>query len=115
MALVKRMEQAEIFKGVDLQRVTHRFRTQQAFIRETREGPSVKPPEESIHDTWLAVLDITDDMLAIPRKEMEFFLQYLRAVQFIVECKETAGRVSPKVWQKIKDRLLTWDVEKVEN
>ncbi len=54
-------------------------------------------------------------MLAIPREDMESFLQYLRAVQFIVECKEAAGRVSPEVWQKIEDQLLTWDVEKVEN
>lgn len=60
-------------------------------------------------------MDITDDMLAIPREDMESFLQYLRAVQFIVECKEAAGRVSPEVWQKIEDQLLTWDVEKVEN
>ncbi len=115
IALVERMEQAEIFKGVDLQRIVHRFRTQQEFIRETRKRPSVKPPEDSIHDTWLSVLDITDDMLAIPREEMESFLQYLRAVQFIVECKEAAGRVSPEVWQKIEDQLLTWDVEEVED
>ncbi len=37
IALVERIEQAEIFKEVDLQRIVHRFRTQQEFIKETRE------------------------------------------------------------------------------
>ena len=52
-------------------------------------------------------------MLAIPLEEMENYLQYLRAVDLIVECKETAGRVSPEIWKGIEDRLLSWDAEEI--
>ena len=115
IALVKLIEQAKIFKGVDLQRMVWRFNEQRKYVNAAREGKSVKPPEGSIHDTWLSVLHITDDMLAISRQEMESYVQYLRAVQLIIECKEAAGCVTPKVWEQIEDQLLTWDVEDTED
>ena len=113
ITLVQLIEQAKIFKGVDLQRLIHRFNDQRQFIKAASEGESVKPPNESIHNIWISVLGITDDMLAIPLEEMENYLQYLRAVDLIVECKETAGRVSPEIWKGIEDRLLSWDAEEI--
>jgi hypothetical protein len=113
ITLVQLIEQARIFKGVDLQRLIHRFNDQRQFIKAASEGESVKPPNESIHNIWISVLGITDDMLAIPLEEMENYLQYLRAVDLIVECKETAGRVSPEIWKGIEDRLLSWDAEEI--
>ena len=84
------------------------------FISAASEGKSVKPPEESIHDTWISVLDITDDMLAISHKEMEDYIQYIRAVELIVACKQAAGRVTPDVWKKIECQLLTWNPKDTE-
>ena len=114
ITLVQLIEQAKIFKGVDLQRLIWRLNAQREYIKTVGGRGSVKLPEKSIHDTWLSVLGITDDMLAIPLEEMENYLQYLRAVDLIVECKETAGRVSPEIWKGIKDRLLSWDAEEIE-
>lgn len=111
ITLVKPMEQIKIFKGVDLQRMVSRFNEQRKFIRRAGRGKSIKPPAESIHDTWLSVLGITSDMLAITDEEIRNCLQYLSAVELIVACKEAAGRVSPDVWQEIEDRLLAWDAE----
>ena len=101
------MKETKIFEGVDLQRMVQRFSEEQEFIKAAGEGKSVKPPAESIHDTWLAVLGITDDMLAISDEELKSCFQYLRGVELIVACKEGAGRVSPEVWQKIEAKLLT--------
>ena len=115
IALVKRMEQMKIFKGVDLQRMVRRFNEQRKFIRTAGKGKSIEPPTESIHDTWPSVLGITDEMLAISHKEIENYIQYLRAVELIVACKEAAGHVSPKVWQRIEDRFLTVDAEESED
>ena len=115
LTLVKRMEQMKIFKGIDLQQMVRRFNEQQKFIKAAAKGKSVKPPEESIHDTWLSVLQITDDMLAISHEEIERHQQYIRAVKLILACKEAAGRVSLKVWQEIEDRLLAWDTEESED
>ena len=109
--VVERMEQMKILKGVDLQRMVQRFNAQREYIEAVGTGKSVEPPVESIHDTWLSVLGITDEMLAISREEMRNYIQYLRAVELIVACKEAAGRVSPEVWQEIEDRLLAWDAE----
>ena len=111
ISFVERMEQAHIFKGADLQRMARRFEAQREFIKVVREGKSADVPEESIHDTWMSVLHITDDILAISREEMESYLQYLRAVELIFLCKGAAGRVTPQVWGQIEDRLLTWDAE----
>ena len=107
IALVKHMEQAQIFRRVNLQRIIRRFNQQRKFINAARKEQSIKPPEKSIHDTWLSVLRINDSMLAISREEMENYIDYLRAVELIVACKEAAGRVTPEIWQQIKDRLLT--------
>ena len=112
--LVEQMEQAKIFKGVDLQRMAQKFNEERKFINAAREGKVVTPPEESIHDTWLSVLGITDDMLAISREEMEDYIHYLHVVKLIVACKEAAGRVTPEIWKKIEDRLLTWDEEDID-
>ena len=101
----------KIFKGVNLQRMVRRFNEQREFIRIAGRGESITPPAESIHNTWLSVLGITDEMLDISRGELETYLQYLRAVNLIVACKEAAGRVSPDVWQRIEDRFLTVDTE----
>ena len=114
ITLIKSMEQAKIFKGVDLQRMVQRFNAQQKYIKAAEKGEFVEPLAESIHDTWLSVLHITDDMLAISRGEMENYVRYLRAIELTVACKEAAGCVSPKVWQRIEDRFLTVDAEGFE-
>ena len=76
IAFVKRVEGAKVFKRIDLQRMIRRFEAQRQFIRAVREGKSVEPPRESIHNTWLSVLQITDDMFAISIEEMERYAQY---------------------------------------
>ena len=104
--IVKRMKETKIFKGMDLDRMVQRFNEERKFIKAAGEGKSVKPPAESIHDTWLSVLGITDDLLAIPDEGLENCYRYLRAVELIIGCKEAAGRVSPEVWQEIEAKLL---------
>ena len=114
ITLIKSMEQVKIFKGVDLQRMVQRFKVQQKYIKAAGKGEFVEPPVKSIHDTWLSVLGITDDMLAISREEMENYIRYLRAIELMVACKETAGRISPDAWKRIEDRFLTVNAERFE-
>ena len=115
ITFVKDMENMKIFKGVNLQRMVQRFNEQREFIKEAAAGKSVEPPAESIHNTWLSVLGITDEMLAIPREALEAYITYLEAVELIVACKEAAGRVSPDVWQQIENRFLTVDAADIKN
>ena len=104
--IVKRMKEAKIFRGIDLDQMVQRFNEEREFIKAAGEGKSVRPPAESIHDPWLFVLGITDDMLAISDEKLENYRQYLRAAEFIIACKEAAGHVTPKVWQEIEKKLL---------
>ena len=106
ITFVERMKQMKIFKKVNLQRMVDRFNLQREFIKAAGKGETIEPPIEPIHDTWLSVLGITNDMLAISDEELESCHWYLRAVELIIACKEAAGRVSPEVWQKIEDKLL---------
>ena len=115
ITLIEEMEELQIFRGVDLQRMIQRLNEHREFISTAREGKSVKPPEEPIHETWLSVLGITGDILAISREEMENYDQYLYSVELIVACKEAAGRVTPEIWKQIEDQLLTWDAEDTED
>ena len=103
ITFVERMKQMKILKKVNLQRMVDRFNSQREFIKT---AGKVEPPAESIHDTWLSVLGITNDLLAISGEELEGCYQYLRAVELIIASKEAAGQVSPKVWQKIEEKLL---------
>ncbi|MXV72974.1 hypothetical protein F4Z99_01705 [Candidatus Poribacteria bacterium] len=106
IAVVERMEQMKIFNGVDLQRMVQRFKAQREFIKAADEGESVKPPMKSIHDTWLEVLGITNDMLRIPLEELSCYVSYVETVEFIFSCKAAARHVTPEVWQEIEDGLL---------
>lgn len=115
ITVVEGMKKEEIFEEVDLQPIIQRFSEQQEFIKETRKSRYVKPPKKSIHTTWLSVLGITADMLAISREEIQSIVQYFCALQLILDCKAAAGRVSPDVWQKIEDRLLAWEIEESED
>ena len=114
IVLVKRMESAKIFREVDWQRIVRLFKQQQEFIKAARQVKAVEPPKESIHNIWLSVLQITDEMLAISHEELENYVRYLRAVRLIIDCKEAAGRVSLEVWNGIEDRLLTLDAIEYE-
>ena len=107
MKTVKRIKETRILKQVNLQRIVDRFNSQREFIKAAGKGETVEPPAASIHETWLAVLGITNDMLALSDEELENCYRYLRAVELIIACKEAAGRVSPEVWQKIEEKLLT--------
>lgn len=109
IVLIERIEAAEIFKGVDLQRPVRQFKMQQELVKAAREGEAIESSKESIHDTWLSVLQITDDMLAISNEDVENYQRYLRAVELMIDCKEAAGRVSPEVWNGIEARFLTLD------
>ena len=104
--LVKRIKQMKIFTGVDLQRMVQRFDAQREFIKAAGKAETVELPTESIHNTWLSVLGITNDMLEISDEELANYLPYLRGVGLTVACKAAAGRVSPEVWQEIERRLL---------
>ena len=115
ITFVKRMEDMKIFKKVDLQRVIQRLNEQREFIKAAAERKSVEAPAESIHDTWLSVLGITDEMIAIPHEALKAYVPYLDAVELIVACKEAAGRVSPDTWQQIEDRFLTPDAAAIKN
>ena len=113
ITVVERMKQMKIFNGVDLQRMIQLFKTQQEFIKAADEGESVKPPKESIYDTWLAVLGITNDMLTIPLEELHAYALYTQAVELIFACK-AVGSVSPKVWQEIEgDFLMTFNDRRI--
>ena len=113
ITLVRHIGEEKIFKRVNFQRIVRRFNAHRKFIKAARDRKPANPPEESIHDTWLSVLKITDDMLAISREEMTNYVHYLRAVDLIVDCKEAAGRVSPEVWAGIEKRFLTLNAMKV--
>ena len=108
ITLVERMEQMKVFKGVNLQRMVRRFNEQQNFFKMAGAGESIKPPEVSIHDTWLSVLNITDDIMAISENEIDICFRYFRTIDLIIACKG-AARVSPDIWQRIEDRFLTVD------
>ena len=113
IALIKHIEKIKIFKNADLQQMIRRFNKQREFIKGAAAKKDVKSPVKSIHDTWLSVLGITDEMLDISSEELGTYLQYFYAVDLIFACKEAAGRVSPKVWQGIQDRFFAMDSSSV--
>ena len=115
ITIIERMEKKKIFEEVNLQLIIQRLSEQREFIKGTRERKSVKPPEKSIYATWISVLGITDNMLAISREEIRSIVQYFGALRLILDCRQAAGRVSPDVWHRIEDRLLVWEIEESEN
>ena len=91
-----------------------RLKQQQTCIKAARKGEAVEPPQESIHDTWLSVLQIPPKTLTLSSTELQNCVQYLQAVELIVDCKEAAGRVSPDVWKGIEKRFFTSEAAEIK-
>lgn len=111
--LVERIQQENLFRNIDLQLIVQRFRSQQKLIKDAREKKTVKPIGASIHNTWLSVLQITDDMLTISCKEIQGYIHFLRAIQLIFACERAATSVSPDVLTKCIERLLTREMGEI--
>lgn len=58
-------------------------------------------------DVWLDTLKINPERINFSANELNMLLDLLYANELMVKCKESAVRVSPKVWAEIEERMLT--------
>lgn len=104
--IVQRLEKMGIFTGIDFQTMVNRFSQQQEEIKAARQGNTQAVASKSIHETWIAVYGLTDDLLTLSNEELGELAKYFQAVGLLIECKDAAVRVSPSVWEGIEDRML---------
>ncbi|MBD0265590.1 MAG: histidine kinase, partial [Tolypothrix sp. Co-bin9] len=59
-----------------------------------------------LSQTWLTTLNLNLEMINLSPEELQALENYLYANYLIIQCKESAVRVSPKTWQGIEARML---------
>ncbi|MCY6491060.1 NACHT domain-containing protein [Leptolyngbya sp. GGD] len=60
-----------------------------------------------ILNSWCAQLQLPIEVAVLSQLDVRLLRDYLYANQLIIQCKETALRVSPQVWDAIESRMLT--------
>ena len=61
---------------------------------------------DRIHQTWLNGFNLEPELLNLSKQEVDILKNYFYANQLILQCKQTAVRVSPKTWEEIEKKML---------
>lgn len=61
---------------------------------------------DRIIQAWLDTLKLTQDQITLSREDVQGLRTYLEIQKMILDCRKAAIRVTPQVWQGIKDRML---------
>jgi predicted NACHT family NTPase len=101
------LEERKIFKDVNFTRLIARLE-----VLQVKRPDKTHPQEEHqafakrIGQAWLDVLNLSPELRALSEQEAKALENYFYANWLMVQCKEAAVRVSPKIWEAIEERIL---------
>jgi len=105
--LARYLEEIKIFKAVDSTRWIARLKELKVKIPNNQEPIQVRRKfVNRIHQTCLAALALSPDLLNLSQEQVEAWGNYLYANKLMLQCKEAAVRVSPETWNAIEGRML---------
>jgi hypothetical protein len=103
----RKLEELNVFKDINFTVLIARLEALKA------KAPDDKQPEEvrrafakHILQTLLQAFRLSPELVNLSQEEAQAWENYFYANYLIVQCKEAAVRVSPKVWAEIEERML---------
>ncbi|NER35623.1 MAG: NACHT domain-containing protein [Oscillatoria sp. SIO1A7] len=107
LALVRELEELKVFRSVKWGRLTEKLQTLKNKVPRSKQHNEVRRAfARLIVQIWCKSIHLNRDLVELSIAEAEALRNYLLAIHLMVQCKETAVRLSPKTWAEIESRLL---------
>ncbi|NJR50633.1 MAG: NACHT domain-containing protein [Leptolyngbyaceae cyanobacterium CSU_1_3] len=106
-ALADELEKLKIFCNVNFTVLMARLEAVKAKMPDIRQPADVHQAfQNQISHTWLTALQLNPALVSLSESELQSLEHYLYAHCLMVQCKQSAVRVSPKTWEAIEARML---------
>ncbi len=103
----KKLEALRIFKGVNFSSLTSKLDSLKNKIPERRRSSEVyREFVERIEQTWLSAFSLDIETIDLSKDEAKAIENYFYAVNLMLQCKNTAIKVSEPTWEKLEQRML---------
>jgi NACHT domain len=101
-------EKTKILKTVNFSRLTVQLETLKTQLLDNLQRyKNYSAFADQIFPIWCNALYLKTEWLDLSEAEINALSDYFYANELMVRCKESAVRVSPKVWAEIESRMLT--------
>jgi hypothetical protein len=105
--LAEELEQMQIFHTLKFTRLITKLKALKAQIPDDNEPDKVHEAfVKRIQETWLNSLNFNPELINLSEEETNALKNYFYANLLILQCKQAAVRVSPKIWERIEKRML---------
>lgn len=103
----KKLEALRIFKGVNFSSLTSKLDSLKNKIPERRKSSEIyREFVERIEQTWLSAFSLDIDTVDLSKDEAKAIENYFYAVNLMLQCKNTAVKVSESTWKDVEKRML---------
>ncbi|MEM9090466.1 MAG: NACHT domain-containing protein [Cyanobacteria bacterium P01_F01_bin.53] len=101
------LDQANIFQGINLKILSARLEALKAKFPDRNQPLEVRKAFiEQVQKTWLKTLQLNLEQISLSKTETKALNNYLETNIFILQCERAAVRVSRKIREEIKERIL---------
>ena len=101
------MKELKIFKDVNWTELIAQLETLSKQVPDDNEPKQVHLAfADRVLDTWCNALHLAPEIVKLSQEEANALGDYLYANDLIIQCKETAVRISAKTWDEIESRML---------
>jgi len=99
---------SEVYQGVDFRNLITQLESLQADIPHDEQPTAVHQAfARNLIKLWLNAFHLTPELINLSDAELtEIDRQYFYVHWLILQCKQSAVRVSPQTWQNIEARML---------
>ena len=103
----KKLEAIRVFKGINFSSLTSKLDSLKTKIPERGKYSEIyREFVERIEQTWLNAFCLDIDTVDLSKDEAKAIENYFYAVNLILQCKNTAIKVSQSTWEELEQRML---------
>jgi hypothetical protein len=107
VAYIGELEKLKIFKDVDFAELIAKLEARRTGAPSDEHTPEARQAFANyIVQSWLDALHLSPKLVNLSTDEAEALRNYFYAHWLMVQCKQAAMGVSPKVWEAIEERML---------
>ena len=105
--IAEELKELKIFKDVNWTELIAQLETLSKQVPDDNEPKQVHLAfADRVLDTWCNALHLAPEIVKLSQEEANALGDYLYANDLIIQCKETAVRISAKTWDEIESRML---------